>query len=804
MIVRWLLRSLVLAIAVAATAVAWIVSGKGRGPKMDGELSLQGLTDRVEVVRDENGIPYIFAANTPDLIRAQGFVTAQGRLFQLEAYRALATGRLAEAIGERGLANDREIRTLGLRRNAQRHAQRLSPSARDFLTWYAQGLNAYIESHPSDLPAELGLAGFRASRWSLDDMVTVLHFVNLSQAANYKSELLAQRLIDRFGAERAAELLPLNVNPDRERKVLAAAAAAPQWLGVERVAALADTESAGAAAPVAIGSNNWAIAPARSAGGGTVVVNDPHLDARLLPGIWHPIGLFSPHVQAVGAALPAVPGIVVGRNADVAFGVTNAYGDSQDLFIERLAPGKPDHYVDGDTIRPFETVIETIRVKDDRAPGGFREERLAVRRTVRGPLLDSAGLGKEGDRLLALRMASAEIEGREIGIDRLLVARSAADVDRAVQQMEVMYFNYVFGDRAGTIGHRATGRVPVRASRQGVHPKPAVQTDDWQGFIAPEAMPGQTSPARGWVASANHDNRPDGYPHDYSSFFSPAYRYERIGQVLGGGGAKTTAEHRALMTDTLNLQARRLLPALVAALKDDPGHADLAALLEAWDGHDRADSAAPLLYHRLYERLAWETFVDEMGEPLATAYLEQWYGWQERFDRLVLTPDSPWFDDRRTPVAEKLPDLVRRSASIVRAELAAKHGADPRAWRWGAEHHITFSSPLRRTGFGRDWLGARTRAMNGSGETVMRARSAFNRGFDVEFFGSLRLVADLADDEKVLAVVAGGVVERQFHPHQKNQLETWFAGDLLPWWFDRRAVAAHARQRQLLVPATGQ
>ena len=797
---RWILGSSLVVVLAIALALAWIVSGAARGPKVDGELKLAGLTDRVEVLRDAHGIPYIFAKNTPDLIRAQGFVTAQNRLFQLEAYRALATGRLAEAIGEAGLKSDREIRTIGLRRNAERHAKLLSPAARDLLGWYAEGMNAFITGHPGDLPVELRLAGFQTGQWSIEDMVTVLHFVNLSQAANYKSELLAQKLIDKLGPERARELFPVNVNIDRREQPVKVASGAPVPLGLEGATLLAGGAESPHFAPIAVGSNNWAVAPAKAANGAAMVVNDPHLDARILPGIWHPVGLFSPEIRAVGVALPAVPGIMVGRSAEVAFGVTNGYGDSQDLFIEQVAPGKPDHYLDGDEARPFETVVETIRVKDSSAPGGFREEKLTIRRTLRGPIVSGPGLGKEGDKLLSLRTATAEIPGGDLGFDRLLTAKSAADVDRAVQGIDVMYFNFVFGDKSGAIGHRATGRVPVRASGHGVHPKPATRESDWRGFIPPAEMPGTMAPARGWVATANNDTRPDGYPFDYSSFFSPSYRYERIAQVLGAGTGMKVDDHRRLMIDPTNLQTKRLLPAIVAALQAEPAQADLVAILSAWDGVDRADQSAPLVYQRIYQRLAYETFVDELGEPLARDWLTSWYDWQERFDLLVKTPDSKWFDDTRTPAVEMLPDIVRRAAAIERADLVAKHGADPKAWRWGAEHRVTFVSPLRRSGLGRDFLGGGDRAMDGSGETVMRARTRFLGGFDVEFFGSLRMVADLSDDQKIAAVVSGGVVERQFHLNQRDQLPTWFDGELLSWWFDRQSIEANARARQSLVP----
>ncbi|HOM13215.1 MAG TPA: penicillin acylase family protein [Rubrivivax sp.] len=799
------LACLLAALACALPAAAFV--GSLRGPKVDGELALPGLQQPVRVLRDEYGIPYLFAANTPDLIRAQGFVTAQDRLFQLEGYRAIATGRLAESVGEGGLASDRQIRLLGLRRNAERHAKLLSSEARDFLLWYAQGLNAYIEGHAGDHPLELKLAGFTPRPWTLEDMVTVLHFVNWSQAANFKAELTMQKLIDKFGADKALrELAPVNVNPDRtQQPVIVGDAAAARPLGeVQLLAGLGEPDAPLAPmaqlAPLAVGSNNWAIGKSRSASGAAVLVNDPHLDARMLPGIWHPVGLFAPGIQAVGAALPAVPGIQVGRTAHVAFGVTNAYGDSQDLFIEQVAPGQPDHYVDGAQVRPFQVYDEVIRIKDKDAPGGFREEKMTVRATVRGPVISGPILGYDGESLLSLRMASAELPGGAIGIDQLLKARSVADVDKAAQAMDVIYFNYVFADQAGGIGHRATGRVPVRASRQGRHPKPVGASDDWLGFIPPEQMPGTISPARDWVGSANHDNRPDGYPFDYSSYFASSYRIRRIAQVLEQAKGMRTADQSALMMDAHNLQAARVKPALVAALQDDPVNADLARILAAWDGTDDKNLAAPLIYHTLYERLVWETFVDEMGDKLARDWLGQWYMWQERFDELVRTPDSPWFDDIRTPQTETLPDLIKRVAPLVRAELQAKHGADPAQWKWGDEHRIFFFSPLRRSGTGRDFLGYAEAPMSGSGATLLRALTPFMGGFDVQFFASMRLVADLGDDDKIEAVVSGGVVDRQFHPHQKDQLPAWSEGRLLPWWFAPAQVEAHARQRQLLMP----
>jgi penicillin amidase len=230
-----------------------------------------------------------------------------------------------------------------------------------------------------------------------------------------------------------------------------------------------------------------------------------------------------------------------------------------------------------------------------------------------------------------------------------------------------------------------------------------------------------------------------------------------------------------------------------------PEHADILAILKAWDGKDDAGAAAPLIYHKLYEQLALETYVDDMGEPLGTEFLKQYYVWQRRFDIMLQSPDAAWFDDVRTPARETLPDLIRRTVAIVRPALAARHGADPATWRWGAEHRIAFFSLLRPSGPERDAFGFAERAMSGSGETVMRARTGF-QSEAVEFFASMRFVADLGDPHRVQSVLSGGAVDRQFHPHQKDQLPAWSDGQLLDWWLSPERIDQNTVSTQALNP----
>ncbi len=553
-----------------------------------------------------------------------------------------------------------------------------------------------------------------------------------------------------------------------------------------------------------LGSNNWAVGPGRSASGKAIVANDPHLDSRILPGYWHPVGLFTPEIQAVGGALPGVPGILSGRTRHVAFGVTNAYGDVQDLYVETLDPADRNRYLDGGRSVPFTVLEETIRIKDAKAPGGVREQPLRIRFTRRGPVIsDQAGLGPGGDKVLVLRSTDAELLGPELGYEGLLTAKDAAAFDREVQKIDLMLFNFVFGDAQGRIGHRATGAVPVRAGADGSAPRvpPADGSDDWTGFIPKDRMPGTMDPARGWLGTANHDTRDKDYPWYYTNYVSPDYRYRRMGQVLGAARRTTAADHFDLMADARNLQSDVLRGAIVATLQDDPAQRDLAALLAAWDGVDRAEQAAPLVYQALYREIAWGTFVDELGEETTRDMLSTWYFWQQRFDAMAARPDAAWFDDVRTAGRkETLPDVIRAAAVRARAALEAAQGKDPAAWQWGRAHQLRFVSPLRRSGAGQELLGGFSVPRAGSGETLSRGVYDWARPYEVNFFASMKMVADFGETDRIEAVIAGGVSERHFQPHQNDQARMMAAGERRSWWLDPAKAEAHAKHTLVLRP----
>lgn len=794
------------AVVVIGVAVLWGALPHINDRQVDGVLRLPGLQAEVRVVRDARATPYIYAQTLEDALRAQGFVAGQDRLFQLETAKRAATGRLAEAFGagdsDAILKLDREARIIGFRRLGERQAQILAPGARRSLDAYLEGLNAYIETRASTHPLEFGLAGFSPETWTDADLLGVMYFLGWASSANFDAELVAHQIIQEVGADVFEEIAPLAVNPDDNAANGYAVfnEASARWSA--RTAPIAGWALGGWSAHGAGGSNNWAISGLKAGAPAAIVTNDPHLDSRILPGPWHPVGLITPDMRVVGVSA-GLPGVVIGRNANVAFGVTNAYADTVDLYVETVDPADPDRYLEGERSVAFETVVETIRIKDEATETGFREEILPVRFTRRGPVVTDHTTDAQYDAVLTMRWAAAEYMSSELGINALLTARNVEEALAAINTVRIVSLNFVVGDTSGRIARRASGAAPIRLRGDGMAPFPVTDgIDNWAGPIPPEQMPGEIDPERGWTGSANHNTAGTDYPYVYTTYASPSYRYRRMQELFAAPQVTAQAAWSA-QYDTLNLFARDLAPIFARALvtAEDAELQALGEVLSAWNHHDYHGAIEPTLFQETVRQLARLTFEDELGPDLAAAYLSNWYIWQERFDAMVQDGGSHWFDDVSTPRTETLTDLIRLAGGAALERLTNAYGSDRANWRWGDVHRIRFQGPLRRDGLIGRLTGNRSLPMSGSGETLMRALYPYHQPFTPQWAASLRMTADLNDPDKIRAVLPGGAVGRTFSAHLSDQTDDWMREDpAVYWWFSDEAINADARSELLLQP----
>jgi len=782
-------------VALLAGGYAWLWQADQY--QEDGTMTLSVLKAPVRVVRDEQGVPYIYAQSLDDVFRAQGFVTAQDRLLQMEITRYLSHGRLAEVIGEAGLKFDIQMRVAGVPRHAARHAALLQGEERRRRELYLEGMNAYILEHADERPVGLRILGITPQPWTLEDAVTLSYFLNWASAANLDTELISQSILDQVGPEKATQIAQITVNPDGESEHLAQPAMAMRLDSLQPGMWLASGPR-----PLQLGSNSWVVDAARSARHAPVVVNDPHIDSRTLPGIWHPIGLVTPELRAVGAAGAGIPGLAVARTNHIAYGVTNSYGDVIDLFIERQDPANPDHYLEGDKSVPFEIIEDTVRVRTWGWATGFRAVPLRIRVTHRGPVISDHDMGLPGGTLLSLRWSVPEaMRADDSGGTDIMLARNVEEARQAIGRVNAPYA-YVVADVEGNIGQFNGGRVPIRLRGDGSTPVPVTDgVDAWGGMIPWEQMPGVVNPPRGWVAAANQRTVPANYPFEYSSYFAASWRYRRIRELLDTPRPLSAEDHWRFMWDTKNTMAERLVPVMAAALAAHDDTRAMADVLRAWDLKDQPDAVAPTIFQTTYRDFARLTFEDELGAEVTARMLDNYYYWQERLARLSRDNGNAWFDDVTTGQRETRDEILHRAALRARDELTARLGPDLQDWRWGRVHTVTFAGPIIPGKWPAAILGGGTQPKDGSGETINRATSDFARPFDSVYIASMRFVADLADPDKVMAVVSGGVSGRQFDPHLKDQLGAWRSGEPRYWWFSDEAIREHTRHELRLEPA---
>ncbi|WP_300456602.1 penicillin acylase family protein [Desulfobacula sp.] len=769
--------------------------------KTKGTLTLPGLTDRVTIQRDENGMAYIHARNLEDGFMAQGFVTAQDRLFQMQLTRLVVQGRVCELAGPVAKNLDIRMRTIGLHRMAKKQANILNDQTKGYFQKYVDGINAFIALCPDDIHLEFKLAGITPENWNVVDSLGILYYMGYSTSANLNTEITAQMLLETLGYEKACQLMPVNINADDPDDTGNLKIPPKDHLSISPTG-IKDVLAYTGNLQLRVGSNNWAVSPGRSASGSTLLAGDPHLDVRILPGVWYPLGLITPETRAVGVNIPGIPGMAIGRTDHLALSVTNNYGDMQDLYIETIDPENSDNYLEGKTTIPFIQIRETLKIKDKDDPKGYRMEPVTIRATRRGPVVSKVLPDLTTQKVISFRFAPAESMEPFIGLIEILTAKNAADLVKVLKNIPMVCLNWVFADTSGNIGHQASGKIPIRHNGDGTFPFPVKNAgDNWHGWIPQDQMPGTLNPEKNWIGTCNQKTIKHDYPYYYSSYFAPSYRYRRVKELMASSNKKTIDDLWMYQRDTKNLMAQSLSPIMANALLKHEDTRIMGNILSAWDFRDDPEKAAPAIFQATYRLFAMRVFEDDLGEENAMILLNNWYFWQERLEHIILTGDAAWIDDTRTTdTMESLEDLFHQAAVTAKTFLSSHLGDTPEKWQWGKVHALELVNPIRRKGIGKALLGSGPMPMGGSGETLYRGSYDYDTPFAVSYCAALRMVADLSDREKVLAVLPGGVTGRTFRSHQKDQVAPFMSGEKRYWWFSDTAIDEHQTSKLILVP----
>lgn len=801
-ILFWLALTFVVLVA-CVVGYAYFIA-RSALPQLDGSLPVKGLSAAVRVTRDGHGVPAIEAATLEDLFFAQGYVTAQDRLWQMDIMRRVGGGELSEILGEDTLKIDREQRILGLRAAATKSLQMASPRDRSYFDAYARGVNAFIEAHGSVLPIEFHILKYRPKPWQPEDSIVCANL--MVKDLNYYAfgDIFArEKILARLGPELTADLYVNRSWHDRPPTVMREDLNEQQNQGdsdddddddegpdnsvtLQRGA----REPWAQRAPEAVnGSNDWVVSGTHTVTGKPLLSNDMHLGHQM-PNLWYEAHLKSGSLDVAGVTLPGMPYVIVGHNQRIAWGFTNVGPTVTDAFIENFnAQGS---YQTPQGWQQPEHRTEVIHVK------GKPDVTLDVRITRHGPVITDTLPGET--RHVALRWTL--YDGLHMPFFDVDSAQNWEEFRKAFSQLDAPGQNVVYADVDGNIGYQTTGHVPIRAAGDGSLPvSGADDAHEWTGYIPFDKLPSIYNPPSGVIATANARITPDGYPHSLSAGWEAPWRAERIYHVLESGRKFATADMLALENDVHSendlFAAERFVYAVDHASRPSPRAKQAADLMRNWDGRMLASSAAPTIAVRSAEELTRLLLEPRLGrapeDPKQREESLSWktYHWQMKtvwLQNVLLHQPKRWLPEKYSNYDELL------TTAVDAAVNGASAPQDLTSWHWGSFNAVEIDHPvLGKIPLLQRWAAPGVREQSGSGYTV----KAVTRHHGP----SERFTANLADlDQSTLNTVTGQG-GNFLSPYYMDQWGAWYEGSTFTLPFTSQAVAATGEHRLVLEPA---
>lgn len=795
-----LLVALVLLLAVVGVC-GWFYSWAHSAlPQLDGELTVKGLAAPVMVTRDSHGVPTIEAVTLEDLFFAQGYVTAQDRLFQMDAMRRYAAGELSEILGGQYVKHDREQRILGLRVVAQKALESTSTRDRVFFEAYTRGVNVYIESHRDRLPIEFRILGYTPLPWTAED--SVLMGANMVQNLNhgyFQRALEKEKILAKLGPDLTADLYvnsswhdhppekgPVSFDQPDEKNEGDDADEGGEVTQIEHrrvgMTAVADDPFA----QLRPGSNNWVVSGAHTVTGKPMLSNDMHLDHQM-PNLWFEAHLHCRDYDVAGVTLPGVPFVIVGHNQRIGWGFTNVGPLVEDLYVETFnAQGQ--YSTPKGWLEP-EHRGEVIHVK------GGADVVVDVVSTRHGPVISELIPGEQ--RKIVLRWTL--YNGMH---DPFFDVDSAQNWDqfvKALSSWDSPAQNAMYADVEGHIGYHATGQIPIRAAGDGSLPvSGADDSHEWTGYIPFDKLPNIHDPSWGVLASANGRITPDGYPYSIATEWDAPWRSERIYHVLQSGRKLASSDMLSLQTDIYSafdrFCAERFVYALDRAKNVSPKAVQARELMRDWDGRLAADSAAATvetLSRRELTRLFLEPMLGpapESGDHAALSWKDyRWSMGSVWMENVLLKQPNRWLPEKYANYDAVLAAAVE---AAVNGKDAPSHLSD---WNWGKTYPLFIQNPvLRSLPLVSRWTGPGLHEQSGGGYTVKQVGRSFGP--------SERMTIDFSNFDQTTLNLVTGQGGNFLSPYYMDQWKAWYEGFTFQLPYSKDAVQRTQSHKVVLQP----
>ncbi|HPV27158.1 MAG TPA: penicillin acylase family protein [Bacteroidales bacterium] len=783
--------AVLLAVVLLAGVIAVPALRKSGLPELNGEKSLSALTAEVKVIRDERGVPHIYASNEHDLYFMTGYITAQERLWQMDMVRHATQGRLSELFKRDMFETDIFLRALGMQEKSRMVLEKEDPEILATLQAYADGVNAWITGCGKKLPPEFRVLGYEPEPWTMVDITNIIGFIGWDLASsNLSNEISNYKLGMKLGAEKAAELI---ADWNLVDEVVFPDFRLDDKLTDKALKAVSSMEKLEELGIVTLsGSNNWAVSGSRSETGKPILSNDMHLGFNV-PGFWLQVHQVIPgKLNVTGVLFPGEPFIIAGHNDRIAWGMTNLGVDDIDLFVETVDSTGNNYLYNGEWL-PFRDVEHTLKMTDDSS------QTRVLRYTHHGPVI--SGMQNIDDVVLSMCWSGYDYSDEIKAVYLLNRAGNWDEFRTALSHFKSISQNFAYADVDGNIGLNTGGGVPVRKGT-GLLPRRG-DTDEyeWKGYVPFELLPSSFNPEEGFISSANQRTVDSSYPFFISGEFSMPYRIMRIREMAGEKQVLGIEDFKRMITDNHSSYAKMLTPVILkgAETLNDPGETEKKAIeeLRGWNYAMDASLVAPTLFEFIRMEMAYQLLGDELDELYGAAL-----GRQHDFYLYRLMKEGPdgWVDNVNTPEEESLETIIARSISAALDTLTARYGGYGEQWQWGRIHTITLEHPMGGVKILDRVLklNSDTYGVGGSYHTV--EPYAFRDNFKAHHGASERHIFNTADWDESLTVIPTGTSGIPGSPFYLSQTETYINNGFYSEPFSDAAVEAAKKYEMIFRP----
>lgn len=781
---------LVIVILTASVVISIYSIVRKTRPTLEGSLVVAGLASPVKVVRDIHAIPHIFAENSRDLFFAQGFVTAQDRLWQMDLTRRIALGRLSEILGEQTVEMDYFLRALEIGELAKKIYGYLDNETKSELLAFADGVNGFIDSGKK--PIESLILRYKIEPWNPTDSISIHLLSALDLSINMDEEIFMYQALKVLGEEKAKGLFNgLQEKAFRGMQNMKKGMKIDSdFMNGYRISKQRFGLFSGRGA-----SNGWVVDGTKSESGKPMLANDPHLRIQI-PSVWYEVHLKAPGINVIGATFPGTPYVIIGHNEKVAWGFTDSMADRVDLFIEKLNPDDTTKYWFEDHWEDIKTKKPEIRVKKN---SGYKTLAKEINYTRHGPIINPFREGLED--ILSMKWSAGEVMDRTlIGLSKLNRSRNVGEIISGGKYGKIYTENMIFADVDGNIGYQLIGGIPIRLKGSGKFPVPGWSGEyEWRGFIPDEALPYSLNPSSHFVVTANNKLIGDDYLYLISNSYASPYRGQRIIALLNEKDRLSIKDFAKMQADVYSLPARLFVQSIRGVETNDPDVKWALDELSNWDFDVTSKSITALLYEVTRFYLLRNTFEDELGE-IFPRFLDNLEFNHKFVDGVVADPGAVWWDNVGSEEIETREDIVLKSINDALGDIKGKLGEKGVNWAWGAIHKYKFEHPLGKVRILNHIFDPKPMPAGGDRDTINNSSFSYESPFGVNWISSYRVIVDLSEMGKAISMNSTGQSGDPLSKFYADNIRKWARVEYKTLFFDKESIERNNWKQLWLVP----